>query len=114
MVESVVEKLETLSDENISLRKLVVSKQKGYIIEKDPRKAFESWNIDVYCIDLVLIWTTDPTGSDGIRNHDLCDAGAMLYQMSYEANQLRAGQFVRLIWSRVGIPLEPPEFFRCV
>lgn len=33
---------------------------------KDPKKAFESVNIDVHCIDLVLIWTTDPT-ADGFE-----------------------------------------------
>ena len=30
-------------------------------------------------------------GSSGIRTHDLCDTGAMLYQLSYEAS-LEAGQ----------------------
>ena len=30
----------------------------------------------------------------GIGTHDLCDAGAMLYQLSYEDTQLAAGQFV--------------------
>ena len=29
-----------------------------------------------------------------IQTHELCDAGAMLYQLSYEATQLEAGQFV--------------------
>ena len=41
------------------------------------------------------------TGSfNGIRTHDLCDAGAMLYQLSYEATQLGAGQFIELMCSR--------------
>ena len=31
---------------------------------------------------------------------NLCDAGAMLYQLSYEATQLAAAQFVGLISSR--------------
>ena len=35
-----------------------------------------------------------------------------LYQLSHEATQLGAGQFVGLIWSWVGIPLEPPEFLQ--
>ena len=36
----------------------------------------------------------------GIPTHELCYAGAMLYQLSYEATQLRAGQFVGLMFSR--------------
>ena len=40
------------------------------------------------------------SGFNGIRTHDLCDAGAMLYQLSYEATQLGSTQFVRLICSR--------------
>ena len=38
--------------------------------------------------------------STGIQTHDLCDAGAMLYQLSCETTQLGAGQFVGLICSR--------------
>ena len=30
-------------------------------------------------------------GFNGIRTHDLCEAGAMLYQLNYEASQLGAG-----------------------
>ena len=43
--------------------------------------------------------TSGPEGSNGIRTHDvdLCDASAMLYQLSYEATLLEAGQFVGLI-----------------
>ena len=37
------------------------------------------------------------------RTHDLCDAGMMLYQLSYEATQLGEGQFVVLICSREGL-----------
>ena len=33
-------------------------------------------------------------GFNGIRTHDLCEAGAMLYQLSYEATQLGGDQFV--------------------
>ena len=41
-------------------------------------------------------------GFKGIRTHDLCDAGATLYQLSFEATHLGAGQFVGLICSREG------------
>ena len=34
--------------------------------------------------------------SSGLGIHDLCDEGAMLYQLSYEATQLGAGQFFGL------------------
>ena len=34
---------------------------------------------------------------NGIQIHDLCDAGVMLCQLSYEATKLK-----------------PPEFFRCL
>ncbi|XP_068721726.1 craniofacial development protein 1-like isoform X1 [Montipora capricornis] len=46
-----------------------------------------------------------------IQTHDLFDAGAMFYQLSYEASQLGASQFC---WAHV-FPLrdlKPPEFFR--
>ena len=33
------------------------------------------------------------------ESYDHCNAGAMLYQLSYEATQLGAGQFVGLICS---------------
>lgn len=36
----------------------------------------------------------------GIRIHELCDAGAMIYQLSYKAARLGARQFVGLIWLR--------------
>ena len=42
-------------------------------------------------------------GSNGIQTHDLCDANAMLYQLSFEATQLRAGHFVGLICSCEGL-----------
>ena len=35
-------------------------------------------------------------GFNGIQTQDLCDAGALLYLLSYEANQF-GGQFVGLI-----------------
>ena len=35
----------------------------------------------------------------GLETHDLCDAGAMLHQLSFEATQLGAGQFVGLMCS---------------
>ena len=37
---------------------------------------------------------------NGILTHDLCDGGAMLYQVSYEATLLGVGQFVGLTSSR--------------
>ena len=33
-------------------------------------------------------------GFNGIRTHDLCEAGAMLYQLNYEATWLGGDQFV--------------------
>ena len=36
-------------------------------------------------------------GFNGIRAHNLCDTGAMLYQLSYEAS-LEAGQDLPVIW----------------
>ena len=38
--------------------------------------------------------------SNVIGIHDICDVNAMLYQLSCEATQLEAGQFVGLICSR--------------
>ena len=35
----------------------------------------------------------------GLDIHDRCDAGAVFYQLSYEATHLGAGQFVGLICS---------------
>ena len=52
-------------------------------------------NIIVSCIH-----RENSGGSNGIRTHALCDAGAMLYQLSYEATQLGAGQFVGIRCSR--------------
>ena len=50
---------------------------------------------------------TNSGDSKGIWTHDLCDASAMLYQLSYmymyEATLLGAGQFVGLIRSREGL-----------
>ena len=37
-------------------------------------------------------------GFNGIRNPDLCDAGTIVYQLSHEATQLGAGQFVRIVF----------------
>ena len=31
---------------------------------------------------------------NGIRTHDLCDAGAVLYQLRYQLNQLGTGELV--------------------
>lgn len=43
-----------------------------------------------------LLWHLKNSGSvNGIGTHDLCDAaGVMLYQIKYEATQLREGQFL--------------------
>ena len=39
--------------------------------------------------------------TDGIRTHDLCDAGAVLHQLSYKATQfMEVGHFVGLMCSR--------------
>ena len=51
-VEESLGNLESISNERNTLRKLGVSKLKGYNIERDVRKAVESGNIDVYCNDL--------------------------------------------------------------
>ena len=40
-------------------------------------------------------------GFNGIRNPDLCDAGAILSHLSHEAPQLGAGQFVRIVFFSV-------------
>ena len=39
-------------------------------------------------------------GFNGIRTRDLCDTGAMLYQLSYEATHWERGQFIEFISSR--------------
>ena len=39
-------------------------------------------------------------GFNGIRTRDLCDTGAMLYQLSYEAAHWERGQFIEFISSR--------------
>ena len=39
-------------------------------------------------------------GFNGIRTRDLCDTGAMLYQLSYEATHWERGQFIEFIFSR--------------
>ena len=31
-------------------------------------------------------WSTKNSGFNGIQTHDLCDTGAVLYQLSYQAN----------------------------
>ena len=36
-------------------------------------------------------------GFNGIRTRDLCDTGAMLYQLSYEATHWERGQFIEFI-----------------
>ena len=38
-------------------------------------------------------------GFNGIRTRDLCDTGAMLYQLSYEATHWERGQFIEFISS---------------
>ena len=34
------------------------------------------------------------TDFNGIRTHDLCDSGAMLFQLSYELSQLAGNKFM--------------------
>ena len=48
---------------------------------------------------LVLIRKIQAASFNGIGTHDLYDAGAMLYQLSYEATQLGAGQVIGLMCS---------------
>ena len=36
-------------------------------------------------------------GFNGIRTRNLCDTGAMLYQLSYEATHWERGQFIEFI-----------------
>ena len=44
------------------------------------------------------------SGLNGIRTHDLCDTGAELYQLSYQANWELA-----ILWVR-NIPVEDEEY----
>ena len=37
------------------------------------------------------------SGLDGIQTHDLCDAGAVLYQLSYQANWELAPSWLELV-----------------
>ena len=62
------------------------------------RKVTYIWKIEVI---LTVIWTIEAIVSDfnGIQTRDLCDVGATLYQLSYEATQLGAGQFIGLMYS---------------
>ena len=46
------------------------------------------------------------SGLNGIRTHDLCDAGAVLYQLSYQANWELATLWVR------NIPVDGEEYKR--
>ena len=39
-------------------------------------------------------------GFNGIRTGDLCDTGAMIYQLSYEATHWERGQFIEFIFFR--------------
>ena len=39
-------------------------------------------------------------GFNGIRTRDLCNTGAMLYQLSYEATRWERGQFIEFILPR--------------
>ena len=38
------------------------------------------------------------SGQNGIRTHDLCDTGALLYQLSFQLSQLGAGYFFSVYW----------------
>ena len=48
-------------------------------------------------LSLTEAWKIQVTSTAEIRTHDLCDAGAMLNQLSFEATQLGGGQFFGLI-----------------
>ena len=37
------------------------------------------------------------SGLNGIRTHDLCDTGAVLYQLSYQATHWERGQLIEFI-----------------
>ena len=48
-------------------------------------------------------WKEEPwknQGFNGIWTRDLCDTGAILYQLSYEATHWERGQFIEFISSR--------------
>ena len=45
------------------------------------------------------------SGMNGIRTHDLCDTGTVLYQLSYQANW----ELVTL-WVRNNIPVDDEEY----
>ena len=51
----------------------------------------------------LISWKEKPEknqGFNGIRTRDLCDTGAMLYQLSYEATYWERGQLNEFISSR--------------
>ena len=50
--------------------------------------------------------------SNGIRTRDLRDAGAMLYQLRYEATHWERGQFIEFISSRAVKWCWSPDFFQ--
>ena len=45
------------------------------------------------------------SGMNGIRTHDLCDTGTVLYQLNYQANW----ELVTL-WVRNNIPVDDEEY----
>ena len=60
--------------------------------------------LDNFSNCLLLSHLKKSGGSNGIQTHDLCDAGAVLYKLNFEATQLGAGQFVgQLICSGDGL-----------
>ena len=57
-----------------------------------------------YTLNLSSWETEKNSGLNGIRTHDLCDTGAVLYQLSYQANWELA-----ILWVR-NIPVEDEEY----
>ena len=51
---------------------------------------------------------------NGIRTHELCDAGAILCQLSYEATQMGAGQFVKFTFPLKGLIKEKSVWKKCL
>ena len=45
---------------------------------------------------IIIHWSSDVCSSD-LRNRDLLNTGAMLYQLSYKATHWERGQFIEFI-----------------
>ena len=56
----------------------------------------------------IKAWKNWNSGLNGIRTHDLCDTGAVLYQLSYQANW----ELV-ILWIR-NIPVDGEEWCKWI